>query len=298
MTQTLDEAISVSLDGLLHALELEPVGGDRFRVPAEPARFDRIFGGQAIAQALVAATATVAGKLPNSLHAYFVEAGTAGEPLEIGVDRVRDGRSIATRRVTVSQGDRTLLTLIASFHDGPANPEFADPAPEAPAPLDLPLLQDWFRDLPPALAPHGRMWVDQPPPLDMRIGEAPNFAGGPTLQGPRSHWMRLPREVGDDAGLHSALLAYASDYLLLDMMLRSHPERSELTSFSGFSLDHAVWFHRPVRFDRWHLHTQQTQAIAGHRGLVRGLIHDEDGQLVASCMQEVLIRPRRPSGSR
>jgi acyl-CoA thioesterase-2 len=107
--------------------------------------------------------------------------------------------------------------------------------------------------------------------------------------------MRLPRDVGDDPLLHAALLAYASDYLLLDMAFRSYPERERHTTFTGFSLDHALWFHRPVRFDRWHLHTQQTLALSGHRGLVRGAIHDPDGHLVASAMQEVLVRPVRPS---
>jgi acyl-CoA thioesterase-2 len=104
--------------------------------------------------------------------------------------------------------------------------------------------------------------------------------------------MRLPRAVGDDPVLHAALLAYASDYLLLDMAFRSHPEGGASTQFTGFSLDHALWFHRPVRFDRWHLHTQETLAISGHRGLVRGAVHDTDGHLVATAVQEVLIRPR------
>ena len=134
-------------------------------------------------------------------------------------------------------------------------------------------------------------WVDRPPPLDLRISEAPNFMGGPAVHGTRSHWMRLPRDVGDEPVLHAALLAYASDYLLLDMAFRSHPEPVEPGQIMGFSLDHAIWFHRPVRFERWHLHTQETMAISGHRGLVRGTIHDPDGHAVATVMQEVLVRP-------
>ena len=105
--------------------------------------------------------------------------------------------------------------------------------------------------------------------------------------------MRLPRDVGDDPLLHTALLAYASDYLLLDMAFRSRPERVAAKLFTGFSLDHTLWFHRPVRFDRWHVHTQQTLVISGHRGLVQGAIHDEDGHLVATVMQECLARPAR-----
>jgi acyl-CoA thioesterase-2 len=150
------------------------------------------------------------------------------------------------------------------------------------------------RDLPPELGRHSRTWVDHPPPLDLRIGEAPTFLGGSSADGTRSHWMRLPRDVGDDPLLHTALLAYASDYLLLDMAFRSYPDRAVPMAFNGFSLDHTMWFHRPVRFDRWHLHTQETVALSGHRALIRGAIHGEDGQLVASVMQAVLVRPALP----
>ncbi len=288
---SLEPAILAALDGLLRALELEPSGDDCFRVPGEPSRFDRVFGGQVLAQALLAAGATVTGKNPHSLHAYFVEAGAPGQAVDLTVERVRDGRSISTRRVTVTQDERPLLIAMASFHPGSEGTELADPAPSAPGPDEVPLLQDWVRQSPEELLPYGRAWVEQPPPLDLRIGEPPNFMGGPTAQGTRSHWMRLPRDVGDDPLLQHALLAYASDYLLLDMIRRADPDHSSLEAFSGFSLDHAVWFHRPVRLDRWHLHSQHTQAISGHRGLVRGTIHDADGHLVASVVQEGLVRP-------
>jgi acyl-CoA thioesterase II len=289
----LEQAILAALDGLLRALELEPLGGDHFRVVGEPGQFDHVFGGQLVAQALVAASATVTLKAAHSLHAYFVEAGAPGEPVDLMVDRVRDGSSISTRRVTITQGTRTLLTMIASFHEGSVGTEHGDPAPSVPGPDELPRLQDWVRDMPAALRPFGRSWVEQPPPLELRIGEPPNFLGGSPAQGTRSHWMRLPRDVGDDPVLHAALLAYASDYLLLDMVVRANPERVGWNASIGFSLDHAVWFHRPVRFDRWHLHTQHTQAISGHRGLVRGVIHDTEGHLVASAVQEGLVRPKR-----
>jgi acyl-CoA thioesterase-2 len=289
---SLERAILVSLDGMLRALELEPLGDDRFRVVNEPGRFDRIFGGQTVAQALVAASATVTDKDPQSLHAYFVEAGTTDQPLDVVVDRVRDGRSMSMRRVTVLQGERPLLIVIASFHANPTGPELADPPPAVPRPDQLPLLQHWVHEAPLDVRPHALTWVEHPPPLDLRIGEAPTFLGGLRTGGARSHWMRLPRDVGDDPVLHAALLAYASDYLLLDMAFRSYPEHDGHTTFTGFSLDHTLWFHRPVRFDHWHLHTQQTLALYGDRGLIRGTIHDADGHLVASVMQEVLVRPR------
>ncbi len=293
---TLDQRILTSLDGLLRALELTPTGNDRFVAAPEPDRFTRVFGGQTLAQALLAAGATVDGPTPNrlaphSMHAYFVQAGLDDQAVEVTVERVRDGRSMATRRSTVTQGDRTLLVAIASFHENPDEPALADPPLEAPLPHDLPRLQDWLQDLPPTLAGHGRAWVDHPPPLDLRIGEAPTFLGGSPAAGARAHWMRLPRDIGDDPLLHTVLLAYASDYLLLDMAFRSYPDEAPPGGFAAVSVDHALWFHRPVRFDRWHLHTQETVALAGHRGLVRGSVHDEDGRRVATVMQEVLVRP-------
>jgi acyl-CoA thioesterase II len=294
VSSPLDAAIGRSLDGLLHALVLEPNGDDRFRVVPEPDRFTRVFGGQTVAQALLAAGDTVEDKAPHSLHAYFVEAGMPAEALELQVERVRDGRSMSTRRVSVTQGPRTLLIAMASFHDNPPAPEQAEPPPLVAGPDELPVFQDWLRELPPELAPHATSWVDQPPPLDLRIGEPPNFLGGPSAEGTRSHWMRLPREVGDDPLLHTVLLAYASDYLLLDMAFRAYPERILPGAFTSFSIDHALWFHQPARFDRWHLHTQETVALSGHRGLVRGAIHDLEGRLVATAMQEVLLRPTVP----
>ncbi|XVQ14134.1 acyl-CoA thioesterase [Spirillospora sp. CA-255316] len=288
----LGQAILASLDGLLAALRLRPAGDDAFQVPSEPGRLhDRVFGGQLLAQALRAATATVSGKDPHSLHAAFVEAGTPGRTVDLEVDRVRDGRSMSTRRVTVLQDGRPRLVATVSFHVGATEPNVHGAAPEVPRPEEMPLLQHWAQSLPDGQRETGRSWIDRPPPLEMRIGEAPTFLGGPSADGPRSHWMRLPRDVGDDRALHAALLAYASDFLLMDMAFRAHPDGSGPGRFTGFSLDHAIWLHRPVRFGRWHLHTQETIALSGDRGLVRGAIHDMDGHLVASVTQEVLVRP-------
>jgi acyl-CoA thioesterase II len=290
----LEQGILRALDGLLRALELEPIGEDRFRAGGEPGRFDRVFGGQSLAQALLAASATVTGKEPDSLHAYFVETGTPGQPVDLAVDRVRDGRSISVRRVAVVQSGRPLLVLLASFHANVATPQLVAPPPPAPRPEAVPRLQEWVRDVPPEWRPNASAWIDRPPPIELRIGEPPYFLGGRSAEGTRSHWMRVPRDVGNDPLLHAALLAYASDFFLLDMAYRSHPEPVAGLPFTGWSLGHALWLHHPVRFDRWHLHTQETLAISGQRGLVRGAIHDADGQLVASVAQEVLVRTDQP----
>jgi acyl-CoA thioesterase-2 len=288
-TDGLEDAILGALDGLLGALQLEPLGDDRFRVGNEPDRFGRVFGGQMLAQVVQAAITTVGDKPPHSLHAYFVQSGAADQPLELAVDTVRDGRSMSARRVTVSQAGRPLLIAMVSFHDNPMEPEYAELAPSTSAPDELPRLQDWVDKAPAELRERAHAWIDRPPPLEMRISEPTYFFGGARATGARSHWMRLPRNI-DDPALHRVLLTYASDYLLLDMALRSHPEPVSIESFTSFSLDHSIWLHRPVRFDQWHRHTQQLVVISGHRGLVRGSIHDINGHLVASTTQEVLVR--------
>jgi acyl-CoA thioesterase-2 len=286
-----DPAIVAALDTLLGALDLEDLGGDRFRATSEEPRFPRVFGGQLVAQALQAATATVERLAPNSLHAYFVRGGVAEEPLDIAVERVRDGRTMATRRVTVSQGDRAVLAALVSFHDNGAEPPVAAPAAALPsaAPEELPTLQDWARNAPDTHRERARVWFEKPPPLEVRIGEPLTFLGGSHGSGTRSHWLRLPRHPGDDPRLHAVLLTYASDYFLLDLAVRNHPRPAQVRTATSSSLDHAVWLHRPVVFDRWHLCTHESLALSGERGLVRGTVQDEAGNLVATVLQEVLV---------
>jgi acyl-CoA thioesterase-2 len=281
-----------SLDSLLAALDLEPMGRDRFRAHSENTRFDRIFGGQVMAQALVAASTTVEGKALHSLHAYFVEAADTSNALDLTVDRVRDGRSISTRRVTVLQGGRVVLTLIASFQLIPPLSTGEDLSSVTTSEPQDPRLQDWARRAPADLRKLTQPWIDIPPPVEMRIDQPPSFFGGERSEAPRTHFMRLPRDVGSDRSLHAAFLVYASDYLLLDMVYRAAPERYR-PDFVGVSLDHSVWLYRPVRFDRWHRYTQELVGFVDGRGLIRGTICDQDGRLVAHVMQEALVRPSR-----
>jgi acyl-CoA thioesterase II len=280
-----------ALDQLEQALTLQPVGDDRFEAGNEPGRFGRLFGGQLVAQAMTAAAATVTGLTPHSIHASFLSSGALTTPVDIVVDRSRDGRSMSVRQVAVRQGARTLLTATVSFDAGPDTAGSAAGAPPGEDPETLPLLQHWARQAPPKLRPSASAWINTPPPLEMRIAEAPTFLGGAQAPGPREHWMRLPRAVGDDLGTHVALLAYASDYLLLDMAVRNHADRVNYFTHTGLTLDHTIWLHRPVRFDQWHRYTQQTVALGGHRALVQGTIIDAAGRHVASTAQEVLVRP-------
>jgi acyl-CoA thioesterase-2 len=302
MGEGLDRRISRSLDQLLAALDLRTDGDDRFALAPNPEGLaDRILGGQLLAQAVVGACATAPGLLVRSLHATFVKAGTPGASVQVAVDRVRDGRSITIREVTILEDGVPLLVAIVSLGaaadpddpygaregvDVDADRDVADAA-LAVRPEQVELLQTWSEE-----APNGQHWIDRPPAVEMRLPEAPSFLTGTTATTARSHWMRLTRSVGDDPVLHAALLAYASDFFLMDMLFRMHPDDLGAGRANGFSLDHAIWFHRPSRFDRWHLHTQEPVALVGDRGLARGAIHDERGRRVASVAQEVLLRPK------
>jgi acyl-CoA thioesterase-2 len=234
---------------------------------------------------VVGAAATVIGKDIHSLHATFLRAGTPGTELKIEVARLRDGRSIETREVTIFEAGERLLVALASFARLRAEPDVTLSAPEMAPPEETPLLQGLVGE-----AASGRHWIEEPPALDLRLPEPPSFLSGASSHEPRSHWMRLPRTVGADHALNAALLAYASDFFLMDMVFRLHPHELGPGRANGFSLDHAIWFHRPVRFDAWHLHTQEAVALVGDRGLARGAIHDTDGKCVASVDQEVLLR--------
>jgi acyl-CoA thioesterase-2 len=285
----LTASVLASLDDLLAVLRLEAVAEDRFRIPSAATElFDRVYGGQLLAQALVAASATVVAKEVHSLHAAFVNVGQVGRPVEVAVTRVRDGRSMAARGVTVLQEGDPLLVAFASFHANTESPDWHTSPPVVPAPEETPILQHWAAQA----ADVGRHWVDRPPPIELRLPEPPSFLGGTGTGATRSHWMRLPRPVGDDPTLHAALLAYASDFFLMDMVFRVNAAELGPTSAAGYSVDHAIWFHRPTSFDGWHLHTQEAITLVGQRGLARGSIHDQAGRLVATVMQEVLVRSR------
>jgi acyl-CoA thioesterase II len=279
-------AIQTSLDHLIAALNLRPLGHDRFTFePTATSPTVRVFGGQLLAQAVVGAAATVEGKDISSLHAAFTRAGTPGALLEVVVTRVRDGRSMATRQVAILEEGAPLLIAIATFGSHHPAPDLSTSTRHFKSPDDVPLLQEWA-----ATVPSGHHWVEQPPAVEIRMAESPSFFTGATASSARSHWMRLPRDVGDRHALNAALLAYASDFFLMDMIFRLHPDELGPGRANGFSLDHAIWFHRPVRFGNWHRHRQEAAALVGDRGLARGSIHDVEGRLVATVAQEVLLR--------
>jgi acyl-CoA thioesterase-2 len=285
-------ALASMLDGLLAALTFEQIGDARFRAMSERQRFPRVFGGQLLAQALHAAAQTVADPAPSSLHAQFVRGVDPARPLELEVERSHDGRSVALRQVVATQDGRTVLLATAAFHENAPGPSLPSTAPVVPAPDTLPTLQEWAERAPDGGAFLTRTWIDVPPPLEIRMTEPPTFLGGAAATDPRAHWMRLPRPVAGDA-MNAALLAYASDYFLVDVVSRAalHDAPSERQMLTTAS--HSIWFHRPVRFDEWHLYVQEAVALVGSRGLARGAVHDREGVLVATTAQEVMAPLRR-----
>jgi acyl-CoA thioesterase-2 len=278
-------AVSKALDRLVELLDLEQIEVNIFRGRSPSDRRQRVFGGQVAGQALVAAGRTVpAGRPVHSLHAYFIRPGDPAVPLVYIVDRVRDGRSFTTRRVSVIQHGETIFTLSASFHHDEPGLEHAAPMPAVP-PADSIARPDheFFTGNPIDLRFLG--------PLRPARSAGP---GGPV--GSAEHnlvWLRADGQLPDDPLLHVCLMTYASDLTLLDSVLRRHGLTWADGAISGASLDHAMWFHRPFRVDDWLLYAQHTPSASGGRGFVTGSVFNPDGTLAVSVAQEGLVRPRR-----
>ena len=277
------------LDKLLDLLDLEQIELDIFRGRSPEEQVQRVFGGQVAGQALVAAGRTVPGGRPvHSLHAYFIRPGDPAVPLVYTVDRVRDGRSFTTRRVSAIQHGRPIFTLSASFHRSEPGPVHSDPMPEVPPPDEIPRTIDRLEKLFGILPAQFRE-----SPIDLRSVGPLTFEAerDPSLRTTRNLvWLRVEGELPDDPLLHVCLMTYASDLTLLDSVLLGHGLSWADGKTSGASLDHAMWFHRPFRADRWLLYAQESPVAAGARGLARGEVFTADGNLVVSVVQEGLIR--------
>ncbi len=283
-----------ALDALLDLLDLEQIEVNIFRGRSPDERRQRVFGGQVAGQALVAAGRTVPPDRPvHSLQAYFIRPGDPAVPLVYLVDRVRDGRSFTTRRVSAVQHGETIFALSASFHHPEPGPEHADPMPDVPPPEAVERRQDRLaRELGEASLP----WRDSP--IDLRsIGPLPFEAErDPSLRTNKSLvWLRVDGDLPDDPLLHVCLMTYASDMTLLDSLLIRHGRSWWDGRTTGASLDHAMWFHRPFRADRWLLYAQDSPVAVGARGLARGEVFTEEGVLVVSVVQEGLIRTIHPA---
>ena len=286
--------MSKALDRLIELLDLEQIEVNIFRGRSPDENRQRVFGGQVAGQALVAAGRTVPADRPvHSLHAYFIRPGDTTVPIVYLVDRVRDGRSFTTRRVSAVQHGEAIFTLSASFHRPEPGAEHADPMPDVPPPEQVERNSDRLARL---LGQTPRQPFDNP--IDLRsVGPmSAEAVGDPSLRTTRNLiWLRVDGELPDDPLLHVCLMTYASDMTLLDSVLLGHGLTWLDGSTSGASLDHAIWFHRPFRADRWLLYAQDSPVASGARGLAHGQVFTAEGELVVSVMQEGLIRSRSRS---
>jgi len=281
------------LDLLLHLLDLERLELNLFRGQNRDIGSGRVFGGQVLAQALVAAGRTVQGRSAHSLHGYFMLPGDVRTPIVYQVDRIRDGRSFTTRRVLAIQEGREIFSMLCSFHVDEAGIEHGAPMPDVPPPEELPRELDLVRAMAHRIPAPLREVYTQDRPLDFRpVAPVDPFA--PDVRPAVKHgWFRAEGIMPDEPILHQAVMAYASDYGLLGTALLPHGLSFMMRGVQAASLDHAVWFHRPFRVDEWLLYSTDAPAAAGSRGFTRGLLFTRDGTLVASTVQEGLLRMRR-----
>lgn len=285
-------------DGWAGVLPLSPTGEDEFRAGPRRQAPERSFGGAVVAQSLLAAGATVApDRAAHSLHAYFLRTGEASSPIDFRVQRVRDGRSYSTRRVTAEQSGRAILELTASFQV--AEPGFTHQVPQldAPAPESLPTAQEAAADV---QGPLLRAWYEgltRRHPFDIRFdGELPRVAAsrGETAPPNQRFWMRSLEPLPDEPLAHAAVLAYASDMLMLSTSLAPHARAVGAADVAAASLDHAVWLHHPVRADEWLCFEQESTWAAGGRCHCSGRLFDRTGRLVMTVAQEGMVRPLGP----
>jgi acyl-CoA thioesterase-2 len=285
--------MSSAVHDLLSILDLEPLEHNLFRGRSPQVGWQRVFGGQVIGQALVAACRTVEERGPHSLHAYFLLAGDPKVPIIYEVDRLRDGKSFATRRVKAIQHGRAIFAMSASFQVEEPGFDHQVPMPDVPDPESLPTESQMKAGVLPLMPDPVRAYYERERPIELRPVDFERYTSREPREPRFSVWIRSTAPLPDDPAVHQCVLAYASDLTLLDSSLVAHGRTVFERSIQAASLDHALWFHRPFRADDWLLYTQDSPSASGARGFSRGLIFARDGTLVASVAQEGLIRARR-----
>lgn len=283
-----------AVSDLLKILDLELVGDNLFRGDVPQVGWQRIFGGLVISQALMAARRTVEGRQPHSLHGYFLLPGDPNVPVTYEVDRIRDGRSFATRRVVSKQRDRAIFAMSCSFHADEEGFAHQATMPNVPAPEAVPAVRHMPRAVMDRLPHPVRAYFERERPIELRPIEYDRYINGSSAQLGLQIWIRATERLPDDPAIHQCVLAYASDMTLLDASLVPHNTSVFDPGIGSASLDHSMWFHRPFRADEWLLYSQDSPNAGGGRGFSRGLIFQQDGTLIASVAQEGLIRPLTP----
>ncbi len=285
--------MSDPLPGLLAALDLADTGArtreDIFTGPSQWMPEGRVFGGQVLAQSLVAAIRTVdPERAVHSMHGYFLRPGDVRLPITFSVDRIHDGRSFSTRRTQAYQTGEPILSMIASFQDSDEGLEHQEPAPlDVPDPETLPSTQDVLAGID---HPVAAFWATERP-FDIRHVGTPIYFDVEGEQVPhQAVWMRTIGRLPDDPNLHRAALAYASDYSTLEPIMRAHGVAWATPGLRAASLDHAMWWHRFGRVDEWVLYVQESPNARGGRGLSLGRLYSRDGALLASVAQEGMVR--------
>jgi acyl-CoA thioesterase-2 len=286
--------MSERASSLVDLLELEPIEFNIYRGQNRDIGTGRVYGGQALAQALVAARHTVEAEWPaHSLHGYFILEGDLSVPVVYFVDRLRDGRSYATRRVTGIQHGNAIFNMSASFHRPEEGVSHQLQMPDVPGPENFRSELEELREQAERIPEEVRGLITQERPLDIRpVDAADPFDPEPGAPG-QMYWMRTIDELDDDPLHHQAILAYASDFGLLGAALRPHGLNVRGHDVMVASLDHALWFHRPFRMDAWLLYVIDSPASGGGRGFSRGTFFTREGDLVASVAQEGVVRVRR-----
>ncbi|HSW29600.1 MAG TPA: acyl-CoA thioesterase II [Longimicrobiales bacterium] len=285
---------SYTVKDLIALLDLERIEHNVYRGRNRDIGTGRIFGGQVLAQALVAAQRTVPDDRPaHSMHGYFILAGDLTVPVVYFVDRLRDGGSFTTRRVTAVQNGSAIFEMSASFHRREAGWEHQARMPRVPDPEALPPELDSLRARAAELPETLRAVLTQDRPLDFRLVDGRDPLDTTPRPPLRQYWVKAVGPVGDQPIEHQAVLAYASDYGLLGSALDPHGVSYRDPRLMVASLDHSIWFHRSFRMDEWLLHVSESPMSAGARGFARGMFFTRDGELVASTAQEGLVRVRR-----
>ncbi len=279
---------------LIALLDLEPIEVNIFRGTSPQDRSQRVFGGQVLGQALVAASRTVDGRFCHSLHAYFLVPGDPKVPILYEVDRSRDGTSFSSRRVVAIQHGRQIFHMSVSFHIAEVGLEHQIEPPNVPPPDALPSEDDFRRRMADSIPAEYREHFLRKRPIELRpVDRADIFR--PEKRPPhQAVWVRATGALPDDVALQQCVLAYASDMTLLDTSLLPHGIGWFDNRIQMASIDHAMWFHRPFRADAWLLYVQDSPSASDARGINRGLVFTQDGKLVASVAQEGLMRLRAP----